>query len=64
VSYLVYELSSEANAGLYRIHDPCIIRRYTVMVPTYVHKCIKIKIANAGPSGRAVYSVSLRPLGC
>ena len=42
--YLGYELSSEANADLHRIHDPCIIRRCTVMVPTDVHKYIKISL--------------------
>jgi hypothetical protein len=34
VPYLSYELSSEENFDLCWIHDPCIIRRYTVMVPT------------------------------
>jgi hypothetical protein len=42
--YLGYESSSEADADLRRIHDPCFIRRYTVMVPTNVHKYIKISI--------------------
>jgi len=44
VSYLGYELSSEANADLYGIHDPCIIRRYIIMVPIYVHKYINISL--------------------
>ena len=66
VPYFGYELSSEANVDLYGIHDPCIIRRYIIMVPIYVHKYIKITLyiyihtyihiytANAGLSGRAV----------
>jgi hypothetical protein len=44
VPYLGYELSSEANADLYRIHDPCVSRRCTMMVPTYVHRPLKITL--------------------
>ena len=44
VSYLGYELSSEANADLYGIHDPCIIRRYVIKVPICVNKYIKISL--------------------
>jgi hypothetical protein len=35
---------NQGRTLLYVILDPCIIRIYTVMVPTGAHKCIEISL--------------------